>query len=325
MEEFKIKQKIIGFFDKKREKFVSGEEISDLLGFSRAYLWKHINKLREEGYEIEAVPHLGYRLKRKPDKVYGYEIPHKIKTKSFGKNRIYHYETIASTNDKAYELAEKGGSEGTIVVAETQTSGKGRMGRIWVSPKCVGLYMSIILRPDLRADEVTAINLVAGVSVASAINKISLLDAKIKWPNDVFIKDRKVAGVLAEMKAQPDKVEFLVLGIGINLNTSLKKLPEIGTSLKHEGSKNIDRTEFMAGVLAELEKNYITFQKEGFKALRKTCKKMSNVLGEKIKITDHGRIVEGVAKDIDTNGSLIVRCDNGRLERIFSGDVTLKH
>ena len=227
MKKQNIYNEILTVFRKNPGDFVSGEDISDKLEVSRASIWKYINKLREDGYIIDAVPHLGYRLKSAPDKLLSYEIQNGLKTKRIGKGPIYHYENIASTNDAAYELAEKGEPEGTLVVAEAQFHGKGRIGRKWVSPKGDGLYMSLILRPDMETDEIPSITLIAATSAVRTINELCRLDAKTKWPNDILINGKKLGGILTEIKAQPDAVDFLVLGVGINVNTPKSKLPDV--------------------------------------------------------------------------------------------------
>ena len=323
MNEYEIKKKIIGFFRGNEASFISGEDISNELGFSRASVWKYINKLREEGYNVEAVSNLGYKLISSPDKLYGYDFSNGLKTKNIGKKSIYHYDSIDSTNDKAYELAEGGEPEGTLVIAEAQTKGKGRIGRKWLSPRAGGVYVSLILRPDTETDEVPAVTLIAALSIIRAIKKTCGLEAKMKWPNDIFISGKKVCGILAEMKAQPDRVDFLVLGIGINVNTSGKKLPPEGTSLKSEAGSSVSRSELLRNVLLEIEKDYTKFRKEGFAALRDECKKFSMVIGENVKIDEHNRQVKGLAVDIDEKGALAIKLKDGSIKRVFSGDVIL--
>ena len=324
MKEFEVKKRIIGFFRETEGNFISGEEISGVLGFSRACAWKYIKKLRDDGYVIEAVPHLGYRFKSAPDKIYGYDVSSGLRTKAIGKKPIYYYDSIDSTNDRAYELAESGEPEGTIVIAETQTRGKGRMGRKWVSPASGGIYASIILRPDMETDEIPAITLIAAMAVIRAIKKICALEAGMKWPNDILIGGKKVCGILTEIKAQPDIVDFLVLGIGVNVNTSFKKLPPEATSLRIESSRRMDRTEFIRRMLEELERVYSKFRKEGFASLREECKTLSLILGEWVKISEHHRSIEGLAVDIDEKGALIIRTEGGIFQRVFSGDVVLR-
>ncbi len=323
MKESESKKKILKIFYKNAGNFVSGEDISEKLNVSRASVWKHISKLREDGYIIDAVPHLGYRITSAPDKLFGYEIDYDLKTKVIGKKNIYHYESIDSTNDVAYGLAEKGEPEGSIVVAESQSHGKGRVGRKWVSPKGGGVYLSLILRPDLETDEIPTITLIAAVSAASAINKICQLDVKIKWPNDIIINDKKAGGILTEIKAQPDRVDFLILGIGINVNTPHDKLPRVGTSLMGECSQNVSRAELVKKFLENFEKDYTRLKKEGFVSLREECKAASSVLGKHVKVAEHHKTYEGRAVDIDEKGALILKMDDGSKKRVFSGDVTI--
>ncbi|MGD2278769.1 MAG: biotin--[acetyl-CoA-carboxylase] ligase [Candidatus Omnitrophota bacterium] len=323
MKEIDIKKKILNIFYKNTGSFISGEDISDKLKVSRASVWKYINKIREDGYVIDAVPHLGYRITAVPDKLYGHEISRDLKTKNIGQKNVYHYEHIDSTNNKAYELAESGEPEGTIVVAEAQGKGKGRIGRKWASPKGEGVYMSLVLRPDVETDEIPTITLIAAISAVKAIDEVCSLKPKIKWPNDILVNSKKLGGILTEIKAQPDQVDFLILGIGINVNTHQDKIPRIATSLKNECSKRISRSEVVKRFLENFEKDYTKFKKEGFKSLRNECKSNSSVLGKKVKVTEHHKTLEGEAVDIDQKGALILKLDNGSRQRVFSGDVVL--
>ncbi len=323
MKENEIKQKIIGVFRENRDKYFSGEDLSGHLGFSRAYVWKYIGKLREDGYEIYAVPHLGYKLVSSPDKLFGFEISNGLATKTFGRESIHYYASITSTNDRAYELAEAGEGEGTVVVAETQTKGKGRIGRKWISPEGGGVYLSIILKPDFETDEIPTITLMAGAALVQAIKKTSGVEAVMKWPNDVLVGEKKVSGILTEIKAQPDRVDFLVLGIGVNVNTPSNKLPSEGTSLLMESGKTVDRIELVRGLLSEIEKRYNKLKKNGFVSMRDEYKSLSSVIGKKVKVQEHHRVLEGTAVDVDEKGALIVRDNKGDLKRVFSGDVLL--
>jgi len=324
MKEYDAKKKILVFFRKNEGKHVSGEEISHAMGFSRAGAWKYISKLREDGYNISAVPNRGYCLESGPDKVYGYDIAGLLNTKVIGKRSIHHYDKIDSTNSKAYELAETGVDEGTIVIAESQTHGRGRLGRKWVSPEPGGVYMSIILRPDLGTDEIPAITIVAAGAVARTIKKVCGLDPGIKWPNDILINGKKICGILTEIKAQPDMVDFLVLGIGVNVNTSSEKLPEGSASLKELTLRTVDRAHFIRILLEELEHDYLKFNTEGFSPLREGCKALSIVIGRKVEVTEHHRRVKGEAIDIDEKGALVVKNSEGDLQRVFSGDVEVR-
>ncbi len=320
--EVDIKQKILVFFRKNAENYVSGEDISTALGVSRAYVWKYVNKLRNHGYEIEAVPHLGYKIRSSPDKLFEYEVKNGLRTRTIGKKAVHYSESIDSTNNRAYELAEAGEPEGTLVIAESQFHGKGRMGRRWVSPKGGGIYISLILRPDVGTDEIPGITLIAAESIAKVINRITRLSAGIKWPNDIVVNGRKICGILTEIKAQPDRVDFLILGIGINVNTPPGKIPPGGTSLKNETNLSVNRVGLTRDLLEEFEKDYQRFKKEGF-SLRETCKGLSLTLGRKVEIREHDRVIKGTAVDIGEKGALIVKNGKGALQRVFSGDVTL--
>ena len=324
MKDFDVKKKILSLFGENEGGFVSGEEISRLLGFSRAGVWKHINKLRAEGYVVEAVPHLGYKLVSSPDRMHGYNIVSGLDTDVIGKKDIYYYENIDSTNEKAYELAELGAPEGTLVVAEKQTKGKGRAGRRWVSPSGCGIYLSIILRPEMEMSGIQAITLITALAVIKAVKAACGLEAEMKWPNDVFAGNRKLCGILTEIRAQPDSVDFIVLGIGVNVNTPAAKLPPEGTSLKIECGRAVDRSGLLKRLLRELEKEYLRYKEEGFAPFRQECRDISSVLGRQVKISEHHRSVEGTAVDIDEKGALLVRDDSGLIQRVFSGDVIIK-
>lgn len=323
MKDIENKKKIIQYFRSKKDGCVSGEDLSERLGFSRANLWKYIKKLREDGFVIEASPRLGYRLISSPDRIQGYEVGLGLHTHILGKRQVYAYDEISSTNSEAYRLAEEGAADGTLVIAECQTKGKGRIGRKWVSPKGGGIYMSLVLRPDAEMDEIPSITLIVASAVARAIKSETALEAKVKWPNDIFVNGKKVAGILTEMKAQPDSIDFLVVGIGINVNTPASKLPPEGTSLAAETLKTYERTAFLRRILEELEGSYIKFTAKGFAPLRGECRSLSLVLGGKVNITEHHHKLSGKAVDIDEKGALIVLTEDGSLKRVFSGDVVL--
>jgi BirA family biotin operon repressor/biotin-[acetyl-CoA-carboxylase] ligase len=323
MKEFESKKMILELLRKNKDAFISGEEMSAALGFSRAGVWKYIKKLREDGYEIDAATNSGYRLISSPDKVYGFDISGGLGTSVMGKQAIYYFDSVGSTNDAAYEIAEKGAAEGTVVVAEKQTKGKGRIGREWISPESGGIYMSIVLRPDMETDEIPSITLVAALAIIRAIKKVCGIDAGMKWPNDILIGDKKVSGILTEIKAQPDRVDFLVLGVGVNVNTSPGDIPPEATSLKEASGNAVDRSELVRKILEDFERSYSRLRKEGFKGLRDECKAMSLVIGNYVKVKEHTRAIEGLAADIDEKGALIIRTDTGLMQRVFSGDVVL--
>ncbi len=315
-------EKILEIFRKNLNHFVSGEEISEALGISRQALWKHIEKLRLEGYTITASPHLGYRLEGIPDKLYAHEIAWNLNTKVIGK-RIISYNLTDSTNDLAYKLGESKEKEGTVIFAERQSKGKGRLERRWLSPEG-GIYFSVILRPDITPSESSKVTIMAAVAVNKAIKNETGVISQIKWPNDILVKGQKVSGILTEMKGELDKVSFIVLGIGINVNTDISKLPPHSTSLKKEaGQEALSRINLARTILKELDTYYEKIKKGEFEIIREEWKKMSYMIGKRVKISYHNRDIEGYALDMDSDGALLIRKDHGFIERILSGDVIL--
>ena len=316
-----MEEKILKILKESKDGYVSGEEFSKSLGVTRAGIWKHMESLRDIGYEIEAQPHLGYRLISVPDKLLAHEITWNLKTKVIG-NKVYSYETIGSTNDRAYELAEQGVREGTVIVAEEQSSGKGRMGRKWSSPKG-GIYLSLILRPGSVPTEISKLTLVAAVSVAQAVRSATGLPALIKWPNDILIGNNKLCGILTELKAEQDAAVFVILGIGINVNTKLSLLPKGATSISKELGRDFSKIDLAKALLKSIEEHYNLFKENKFKNIIKEWRNLSAILGSRVKIIDKARTIEGQAIDIDEAGALVVRLDTGFSERVLAGDVHL--
>ncbi|MFH1190504.1 MAG: biotin--[acetyl-CoA-carboxylase] ligase [Candidatus Omnitrophota bacterium] len=307
--------------------YVSGEELCKVSGVSRAAIWKRIEKLREEGYDIEATPHLGYRLIGIPDLLIPSEIKWNLGTKRIGKE-VISYRKVDSTNDAAYELAEHGIAEGAVVFAEEQARGKGRHGRTWQSPPGAGIYMSCVLRPEMAPNEIPKITLIAAVATARAIREFSGADAKIKWPNDIVINGRKVCGILTEMKAEQDRIDFIILGIGINVNAKAKELPKGATSLKEElrspgGADVISRVALAKKVLETIERYYNILKNKGSGSIIEEWRELSAMLGSRVRVVLHDRTFDAHAHDIDPDGALVVRLDSGIREKISSGDVVM--
>jgi len=316
-----MQQHILDFL-RKNENYISGEEISKSLSISRAAIWKYIQDLRQNGYDIIAVPHLGYKLNSCPDKLFPEEIQHQLGTKNFGKKIIF-YETVDSTMDAAFQMALKGCPEGTVICAEGQTKGRGRLGRSWTSPKGKGVYLSIVLHPALPPSEVAKLTLLSAVAVNEAVKKIAGITAAIKWPNDLLINGRKVAGILTELNAETDRVKFLVVGIGVNVNTNLNFLPVEATSLKVEAKKNISRVHLVQEILRNMEEWYFRFQREGFQPIILKWKESNATLNKRIRISDPGGYTDGLALDIDQDGGLLIRQDSGIIVKKMTGDVVL--
>jgi BirA family biotin operon repressor/biotin-[acetyl-CoA-carboxylase] ligase len=317
-----VEDKILDVFRSNRSKHISGEEISELLGISRAAVWKHVRSLREKGYNIEAQPHLGYRLMTIPDKMVPQEISWNLQTICMGK-RIFSYEETDSTNDVACNLAMNGACEGTVVFAEYQTRGRGRMGREWLSPRGKNILMSVILKPDILPSEAPKVTLVSAVAVAAAIGSVGHVQPLIKWPNDIQINGKKVAGILTEMNAETDSIKFVILGIGVNVNAPAGNLPAGSTSLVEELNQNVSRIELAREILRQLDLHYLSFRKGEFNKIISTWTKMSAIGGKRVRVTCHNRKIEGYPVGVDSDGALVVRTDSGFTERILTGDVVM--
>ncbi|HEO63956.1 MAG TPA: biotin--[acetyl-CoA-carboxylase] ligase, partial [Candidatus Omnitrophica bacterium] len=281
-------KEILRIFRENPGNYMSGEQMSQNLGISRAALWKHIEKLRQKGYVFQAVPNLGYSLVCSPDRLFPEEVESLSKNNVVGKKIIY-YDIVDSTNRVCYELAEKGYPEGTVVVAEGQSKGRGRMRRQWISPKYAGIYFSVILKPDILPTQVPKITLLSAVSIALAIKRVTGLPANIKWPNDILVNRKKVCGILTEMDAETDMVRFVVLGIGINVNTDVLQLPPEASSLSKESDAEVSRIELLTEVLSQIETHYFKFQKQGFASITKEWENLSGILGERIRVHLRGK------------------------------------
>ncbi|MBF0531604.1 MAG: biotin--[acetyl-CoA-carboxylase] ligase [Candidatus Omnitrophica bacterium] len=300
---------------------ISGEAISRRLGISRAAVWKNIRELRGQGYAIGASTKLGYHLVGLPDKLYAREITAGLSTRCFGR-AAYHFETLASTMPEAARLAADKAAEGTVVVAEQQTKGKGRMGREWVSPSSGGIYLSLILRPPLPPRDAAPLTLLTAVSWCAAVNRHTGIAAGIKWPNDILCRGKKVAGILTEMSADMDRVHSLIIGVGLNVNTDLANLPPGATALSVAAGKNFSRVELLKEILTLWEQNYFTALQTGWKSIFNRWRQLSVTLGRQVQFEDQGKRLKGEAVDIDSDGGLLIRIRTGKLIKKMSGDVS---
>ncbi len=318
------KDKILNLLRATKIGFLSGEELARKCGISRTMVWKHIKSLERDGFGIEAVPSQGYRITSTPDILRKADIKQGLKTRVIGKELILLSE-VSSTNTIAQEMAISGAPEGTVVIAETQTSGKGRLGRKWISPKG-NLYLSVILRPDIAMHKAPLVTLMGAVAVASAIRKKCRLDPGIKWPNDVLLSGKKVCGLLSEMSAEQDRIRYLVLGIGVDVNMELRALPAdieaVSTTLAREAGKEIDRTLFLRHLLRELDSWYASFLANEQDVLREWMS-LNMTVGSRVQVSGAGRIVEGLAQRIDSEGRLVIRQDDGSIQTVAAGDVTI--
>ena len=325
MKDAAVDGRILELF-RSRDDFVSGEALSKLLGMSRTAVWKHVKGLRSNGYLIEAVPAKGYRLLSSPKLLTPLGIGAGLVTRRIGSKLVCLAET-ESTNAVAFTMALDGAPEGTVVIADAQTAGKGRLGRVWLSPAGVNLYCSVVLRPEISPVAACQLTFLSVVAVARAIESCSALSPQIKWPNDILISGKKVAGLLNEMNAETEQVNFVVLGIGVNLNVRLSQLGEglrhPATSLLEEGGVEVDRLRFTRTLLAELDQLYDRFLLEGEAAVRAEWLERSAIRGRSVRVNCGDREFSGVVQGIDSFGALLVLLADGRVETVLSGDVTL--
>jgi len=319
------KELVLKYLTDNAGEYLSGEELSTKLSLSRTAVWKHVQALRQAGYKIEATPRRGYRLIGIPDLLLPVEITRHLKTKTLGR-RIYYHKRIGSTSDLAKELAMAGAPEGTLVVAEEQTRGRGRLDRQWLSPKG-GIWSSLILRPSINPIDAPKITLLAAIGLAEAIGQITGLDARTKWPNDVLIARKKVAGILTEMDAELDRIHHLVLGVGINANFGMDRFPsQLGqevTTLRKELNKDVPRVALLARFLERFEQGYFQLIQGKFDFLIEEWLKLDQVVGKEIRVATAEGILEGKALGINEHGALIFQDKNGEKKLLSAGEVTM--
>ncbi len=320
-----MKEKIIGVLLDNGGNFISGEELSRQLNISRTAVWKHIKEIRGEGYVIEAFPRKGYRMKKKPDLLLPREIKRHLNTLRLGKS-IEYLARVDSTNRRAKEMGLQGALEGTLVVAEEQTRGRGRLDRQWFSPRG-GIWFSILLRPDLSPQQAPLLTLLTSLAGVKGIKNATGYSLYIKWPNDLFWQGKKAAGILTEINAEMDRINFVVVGVGINVNIRHDHFPEDisseAISLMEEGGESVSRPKLLATFLNEMEKMYDQAQLEGFKELIGEWKKYSTTLGKRVEVKTPRGIIKGKAVDINEEGALMVEKEGGGVIHLLSGDVYL--
>ena len=312
-----MKNKILNIL-KASDSYVSGESISGRLGISRNAVWKHINKLRSEGYGIESVTNRGYRLASSPDVLSAEKIKDGLRTEFIGKN-IVCMEEVDSTNNAAKRSSDM--PDGTLFISEIQPGGKGRLGRAWVSPRGIGIWMSLLLKPEILPSDVAQITLISGMAAAESIG----CGAMIKWPNDVVIGAKKVCGILTEMSAEIERVNYVIPGIGINVNTEAfeNELSEKATSLYIETGKKYERCLIVRSFLESFERLYKKFLEGGMAAIAEDYRKMCITIGREVSVIYPNRTINGKAVDINDNGELIVETEQGKIT-VASGEVSVR-
>lgn len=323
-----MRTKILDILRQAGENYISGEEIAGRLGVSRTAVWKHIRELREKGYEIQSHSRSGYSLRETPDRLLPSEIRHGLHTTCIGKH-IHFEEAVASTNTLAKKLAADGAPDGTIVVAEEQTGGKGRLQRQFFSPSGKGIWFSVILRPPFSPQDAPKCTLMAAVAVAMAMERFEL-KAGIKWPNDVLYENRKLVGILTEMSAEMERINYIIIGTGINVNIRPEEFPEnirqTATSLMiMNGGQPLPRVQFFQAVLEAMDELYAGIVSDGFARVFALWRKYSITLGQEVRVIGvrNGEEYVGTAADIDDDGALLVDAADGR-HRVLAGDVSIR-
>ncbi|MBD8070222.1 biotin--[acetyl-CoA-carboxylase] ligase [Bacillus sp. PS06] len=321
-----IRKKLLELFSHSESEYISGQKISEKLGCSRTAVWKHIEDLRSEGYEVNAVRKLGYQIISKPDKISANEIQLGLQTKSLG-SKIYFEDTLPSTQKLAHRYAYENAPEGTIVVTEEQTEGRGRLDRKWHSPKYTGIWMSLILRPNIPPMNAPQLTLLAAVGVVRAIQEVTGIEPDIKWPNDILVSGKKVVGILTELQAESDRINSVIIGIGVNVNQSIDQFPdslkEIATSLAIINGEKIDRALLLQQMLFHIEKLYYTYLDNGFNVIKLLWESYAVTIGQQIVARTLQGSIKGRALGITDEGVLRLQSDDGEVHLIYSADIEL--
>lgn len=310
-----------------KERCVSGQEISDEIGCSRTAIWKYVEEIREEGYVIDAQRKHGYQLISEPDKLYPYALKARLRTNIIGQH-IHYYDTVSSTQAIASALAMEGVEEGTVVIGETQESGKGRLGREWYSQKESGIWMSMILRPAIPIQRTPQLTLLTAVAVAQSFSEFTGLHIDIKWPNDILIHGKKIVGILTELQAEADRVNSVIVGIGINVNQALTDFPEElrvkASSLAIESGERINRSDLLAHFLYTFEKLYTTYLQHGFTPIKLLWESFAVSIGKTVHAHTLQGTITGTALGINEDGVLLLQDESGKEHSIYSADIEIE-
>jgi BirA family transcriptional regulator, biotin operon repressor / biotin---[acetyl-CoA-carboxylase] ligase len=323
-----MSERLMELFEQADGAFLSGEQLSGVLGISRTAIWKQIERLKQQGYVFEAVPRKGYRLLSAPEKFPVAAFLAALRTERFGRQLKY-TEEVESTQLVIQQLVQAGAEEGALALAELQTAGRGRLGRVWHSPKGKGLWFSILLKPDwLNLANTPQLTLLTAVAVCRAIRSATSLEVGIKWPNDLLIDGKKIGGILLEASVENGSLRHVIAGIGIGVNLAAEDYPpellEKATSLSLAAGKKIDRSALLAQILAELEQLYRLYQAEGFAPVKLLWEALTVSLGRRIVCTTPQGQIEGLAECIDDQGALTLRMDDGSIRTVYSGDIDFR-
>jgi BirA family transcriptional regulator, biotin operon repressor / biotin---[acetyl-CoA-carboxylase] ligase len=324
MADHAAQDKILALFRADADRFVSSEEICRLLGVSRTAVWKQVERLRRQGYAIEAISSRGYRLRSAPDNLLPAEIMAELDTALIGREILFLDETD-STNLRAHEQGEAGGRDGLVIIADRQTAGKGRLGRQWQSPPAVNFYASVLLRPTFLPRQAPQLTFLSAVATVRAVQEVAGLPARVKWPNDVLVGGRKIAGLLNEMSAETERINYVILGIGVNLNMRAEQFPEElrypATSVLLETGAPVSRNTFGRALLRHLDSLYTLYLAEGFLPLRRAWEAHFDLVGRPVEVDFRGTVLQGLVNGIDEEGALLLQRSGGQVEKVLAGDV----
>lgn len=319
-----VRTKMLEVLIQEQKEYVSGAQISRKLGVSRAAVWKQMEELRREGYEIEAKPNHGYKLRYRPDRVAPEEILPHLETEWMGRS-IRYLPSVSSTQIIAHEWAKEGAPSGAFVLAEEQTSGRGRLGRAWHSPVSTGIWMSGIFRPKIPLYLAPQLTLLASVAVCEAIREETELPVSIKWPNDLYVHGKKICGILTELRGDQDQIDYAIIGIGINVNIKEipKELQEKATSLQKELGKPIHRATLITSIWKRLENLYLIYEEKGFEVIRLLWESCANMLQKPIVANTPQGWIEGIALGLNAHGALRMQTETG-LQEVYSAEIEAK-
>lgn len=309
--------------------YISGQELCTHFDVSRNAVWKMINQLKSEGYEIESVTNKGYKLRATPDVMTKAEILSRLETQRIGRN-LYYYDETDSTNTRIRLLAESGEENGTLAVADMQSAGRGRRGRTWISPSGSNIYMSLLLKPDILPSKASMLTLVMALAIADAIEKETGLNARIKWPNDIVVNGKKVCGILTEMDMEADYIRDIIIGVGINVNQSseddfAEEIREHASSLKLLSGHTVSRSSLVARSMLSFENYYNIFCTDtSLKSLMKEYNSRLVNMDNEVRVLEPGGEYTGIAKGINEIGELIVQREDGTVVNVYAGEVSVR-
>ncbi|GEN31792.1 BirA family biotin operon repressor/biotin-[acetyl-CoA-carboxylase] ligase [Cerasibacillus quisquiliarum] len=319
------RNKLIAILANNQDKYISGQYLSEKLDISRSAIWKHMKELEKDGYEIEARQRRGYRIVSFPNKLSENTLKWGLETDWLG-HTIIHKTITTSTQHIAHQLAREGAEHGTIVIADEQTGGKGRMNRPWHSSKNQGIWTSLILRPEISPHQAPQLTLLTATVLADVIYQETNIRPYIKWPNDILIENKKLSGILTEMQAEQDRIQYIIIGIGMNINQTKGDLPnklrETATSLKIETGRQINMLTLVQSILEQFEKTYEMYLHHGFTAIKNKWESYGFKIGEKINIKTMNREWEGTFSGIGSDGGLLVKNKHdGKIEKLYSAEI----